>query len=184
MSKIMKNRRFFFLFFLLGMLLAGKVNAQDVVGRSSEKTIISGREYYMHRIKTGQTLTDLSEIYNVSVEEIERLNPEVKDGLREGHVIGIPVRPAKKPTKKETQTAKVEPKPVAAEPKETRPAGVESKPVEVKPAPVVEQPKKRKDTVVVEQRNARLPYYDGKAYIVQQGENLYDIAKKQGIELS
>ncbi len=174
MNKIMKNRRFFFLFFLLGMLLSGNVKAQDVAGRSSEKAIIGGREYYMHHVKQGQTLYGLSKLYNVSVSEIERLNPEVKDGLKAGHVIGIPVRPAKSSPKDKPQPAAAESKPVV----ET------SKPVEVKPEPVVEQPQRKKDTVVVEHLNVRMPYFDGKAYIVQPGEDLYDIAKKVGIDLS
>ena len=160
MSKIMKSRLFFFLFFLLGMLLSGNVKAQDVAGRSSEKAIIGGREYYMHHVKQGQTLYGLSKLYNVSVSEIERLNPEVKDGLKAGHVLGIPVRSEKASPKNEPQ-----------------PAAVESK-------PVVEQPQRKKDTVVAEQPNVRMPYFDGKAYIVQPGEDLYDIAKKVGIDLS
>ena len=160
MSKIMKSRLFFFLFFLLGMLLSGNVKAQDVAGRSSEKAIIGGREYYMHHVKQGQTLYGLSKLYNVSVSEIERLNPEVKDGLKAGHVLGIPVRSDKASPKNEPQ-----------------PAAVESK-------PVVEQPQRKKDTVVVAQPNVRMPYFDGKAYIVQPGEDLYDIAKKVGIDLS
>ena len=174
MSKIMKSRLFFFLFFLLGMLLSGNVKAQDVAGRSSEKAIIGGREYYMHHVKQGQTLYGLSKLYNVSVSEIERLNPEVKNGLKAGHVIGIPVRPAKSSPKDKPQPAAAESKPVV----ET------SKPVEVKPEPVVEQPQRKKDTVVVEHLNVRMPYFDGKAYIVQPGEDLYDIAKKVGIDLS
>jgi LysM repeat protein len=174
MSKIMKSRLFFFLFFLLGMLLSGNVKAQDVAGRSSEKAIIGGREYYMHHVKQGQTLYGLSKLYNVSVSEIERLNPEVKDGLKAGHVLGIPVRPAKSSPKDKPQPAAAESKPVV----ET------SKPVEVKPEPVVEQPQRKKDTVVVEHLNVRMPYFDGKAYIVQPGEDLYDIAKKVGIDLS
>ena len=160
MSKIMKSRLFFFLFFLLGMLLSGNVKAQDVAGRSSEKAIIGGREYYMHHVKQGQTLYGLSKLYNVSVSEIERLNPEVKDGLKAGHVLGIPVRSDKASPKNEPQ-----------------PAAAESK-------PVVEQPQRKKDTVVVAQPNVRMPYFDGKAYIVQPGEDLYDIAKKVGIDLS
>ena len=174
MSKIMKSRLFFFLFFLMGMLLSGIVKAQDVAGRSSEKAIIGGREYYMHHVKQGQTLYGLSKLYNVSVSEIERLNPEVKNGLKAGHVIGIPVRPAKSSPKDKPQPAAAESKPVV----ET------SKPVEVKPEPVVEQPQRKKDTVVVEHLNVRMPYFDGKAYIVQPGEDLYDIAKKVGIDLS
>ena len=84
----MKNRRFFFLFFLFGILLSGNLKAQEVIERSSKRTVIGGKEYYMHLVKQGQTLYGLSKAYNVSIEEIERLNPEVKSGLKAGLVLG------------------------------------------------------------------------------------------------
>ena len=95
MNKIMKNRLLFLLFFLLGMLFCGSLNAQTV--RSTNITKISGKEYYMHHVKQGETLWGLSRLYNVSIEEIESLNPDVKNGLKAGHVLGIPVRLEKEP---------------------------------------------------------------------------------------
>ena len=89
----MKNRLVFLLFFLFGMMLSGNLTAQEVIERSSKITQIGGKEYYMHHVKQGQTLYSLSKAYNVSIEEIERLNPEVKNGLKVGYVLGIPVRP-------------------------------------------------------------------------------------------
>ena len=120
----MKNKLFFFLFFLFGMLLSGNVMAQEVIERSTEKTKIGGKEYYMHRVKQGQTLYGLSKAYNVTVEEIELLNPEVKDGLKVGHILGIPVRPVQEPKVEEPQPVTVKPEP------EPEP---EQKPVTVKP---------------------------------------------------
>ena len=127
-SKIMRNKLFFILFFLFGMLLSGNVMAQDVVvERSSEITKIGGKEYYMHRVKQGQTLYSISKVYNISIEELEMLNPELKNGLKTGHVLGIPVRPAHEPQKEEP---KPEPKPV--------PVVVEPEPKpEPEPEPVV-----------------------------------------------
>lgn len=114
---------------LLGLLfvLPTIILAQVAVERSSEIVTIGAKQYYMHHVKAGETLYGISTAYQVSVEEIERLNPEVKEGLKADAVIGIPVV--------ETQTA---------------------------PATVQE----------------------GDEYVVQQGENLYDIAKKFGIDLS
>ena len=93
MNTMMKNRLLFFLFFLFGMMLSGNLTAQEVIERSSKTTQIGGKEYYMHHVKQGQTLYSISKAYNVSIEEIERLNPEVKNGLKAGLVLGIPVRP-------------------------------------------------------------------------------------------
>ena len=146
MNKIMKNRILFLFLFLLGMLFSGHVYAQVPSVRSNETTKIGGKEYYMHHVKQGETLWGLSKAYNVSVEEIEALNPEVKKGLKAGHVLGIPVRPQSEP---QAEEPKAEPKPVVVEPK-PQPKVEEPKPepVVVKPEPVVTEPEPK--PVVVE----------------------------------
>lgn len=250
----MKNKLFFLLFFLFGMLLSGNVMAQDVVERSSEKTKIGSKEYYLHRVKQGHTLLGLSKVYNVTVEEIMALNPETKDGLKVGHVLGIPVRPIQEPKVEEP----IEPEPVAVEPEpepvieEPEPVVIEPEPefvvVEPEPEPVIEQPEPiiepepepvieepdpeplvvepepepvieepevepepepiviepepepepvvvepelvveepevEEEPVVVEQHTNNKAFYDGTARIVQPGEDLYDIAKEYGVDLS
>ena len=165
MNKIMKNRILFFFFFLMGLLLSGNVYAQVPSVRSKQITTISGKEYYMHHVKQGETLWGLSKAYNISVEELEALNPEVKNGLKAGHVLGIPVRPeaesqtmdpeeeATKPvvveTKPEPKVEEPKPEPVVVEPE---PVVTEPEPkpvvVEPKPQPKVEEPKL--EPVVVE----------------------------------
>ena len=238
----MRNKLFFFLFFLFGMLLSGNVMAQEVIERSTETTKIGGKEYYLHRVKAGHTLYGLSKVYNVTIEEIEMLNPEVKDGLKVGHVLGIPVRPVAAPKVEEPQPeVKPEPKPepepepqlepkvkpVKPEPKEepvvvkpepkpepepepepkpaVKPVKPEPEPVvveepkpepepepepvriipvkpEPKPEPVVEQPQEQ-ETPVAPQVSHKANF-DGKARIVQRGEDLYDIAKEYGIDIA
>ena len=93
----MKNRLLFLALIFLGVLLTGKAMAQEPIKRSTETTMIGGKEYYLHHVKSGQTLYGLSRAYNVTIEEIEMFNPEVKDGLKVGHVLGIPVRPVEEP---------------------------------------------------------------------------------------
>ena len=100
---------FFFLAFLFVTLLSGHLDAQVAVERSKEITKIGGREYYMHHVKSGQTLYSISQAYNVSVEEIEMLNPEIKNGLNVGHVLGIPVKSIHEPEPKPVEEPKVEP---------------------------------------------------------------------------
>lgn len=147
----MKNRLLFLLFFLFGLLFCGQLEAQVVIKRSKNITKISGKEYYMHNVKEGETLWRISKVYNVSIEEIETLNPDVKNGLKAGHVLGIPVRP-------EIEFED----PVTLEPKPEKPAVVvqlepdpEPEPVvvqpepEPKPEPIVE-PKPEKPVVVVQ----------------------------------
>lgn len=167
----MKNRLLFLLFFLLGMLFCGSLDAQTV--RSKNITKISGKEYYMHNVKQGETLWGLSKLYNVTIEEIEALNPDVKNGLKAGHVVGIPVRPAKEeaqrapvvePKEEPIIEPKEEPKPVVVEPEpepvvvepESEPVVVEpEKPVvvaepEPEPEPVIEEPKPEPVVVIPE----------------------------------
>ena len=167
MNKIMKNRILFFFFFLMGLLLSGNMYAQVSSVRSKQITTISGKEYYMHHVKQGETLWGLSKAYNISVEEIEALNPEVKNGLKAGHVLGIPVRPEAESqtmdpeeeapksvvveTKPEPKVEEPKPEPVVVEPEpvvtepEPKPVVVEPKPQpkveEPKPEPVVVEPK-------------------------------------------
>ena len=207
----MKNRLIFFLVFLFGIMLSGHLKAQEVIERSSRITQIGGKEYYMHHVKQGQTLYGLSKAYNVSIEEIERLNPEVKEGLKVGLVLGIPVRPLQVQEEEKPQPVTVEPEPepepeiVIEEPKpkpepvivieepEPEPEVVVEEPEPEEepeivtpvyvPEPVVEQPQIVEKPAVEEQHSENNASFDGSTRIVQRGEDLYDIAKEFGIDL-
>ncbi|MCR4847598.1 MAG: LysM peptidoglycan-binding domain-containing protein [Bacteroidales bacterium] len=79
---------------LLGLLLVvpAVVRAQVVVEKSTEIVTISNKQYYMHHVKQGETLYSIARVYEISQEEILRLNPEINDlGLQADMVIGIPV---------------------------------------------------------------------------------------------
>lgn len=200
----MKNRVLFLVFFLFGLLLAGNVYAQKPSVRSTETTQIGGKEYYLHHVTAGETLFGLAKAYNVTIEEIETFNPEVKEGLKAGHVLGIPVHPASEPQEEpkvepkkeepvepieepvvepEVETPKVEPK-KAEEPK-VEPQAEEPKIQPKKVGPKVEEPKAEPvappkkginpdHVVVVGETTYR---------IVQPNETLYDIAKECGIDV-
>lgn len=122
--------------FGLGLFAFGpKLHAQVTYERSKKITKIGGKEYYLHSVKQGQTLWSISQLYNVSIKEIETLNPELKDGLKAGHVLGIPVRP---PKEAEPEPVVEEPQPVVKEPEpEPEPEPVVEEP---EPEPVVEEP--------------------------------------------
>ncbi len=191
----MKNRLIFFLVFLFGIMLSGHLKAQEVIERSSRITQIGGKEYYMHHVKQGQTLYGLSKAYNVSIEEIERLNPEVKEGLKVGLVLGIPVRPLQALGEEEYQPAidETEPEPEVVvenpEPElEPEPESeLEEEPEIVTPVyvpePVIEQPQIEEKPAEEEQHPENNVSFEGSTRIVQLGEDLYDIAKEFGIDL-
>jgi len=49
-------------------------------------------EYIKHTVKQGETLYGIAKKYGVSVEEIEKLNPQVKNGLKTEDVLLIPAK--------------------------------------------------------------------------------------------
>jgi LysM repeat protein len=60
-----------------------------------------------HKTEAGQTLYSIAKQYGVTVESIQRLNPELKDGLKAGQVLKIPaVSKDTESTAKSTETAK------------------------------------------------------------------------------
>ncbi len=61
------------------------------VKRTQEKTIVSGKVYYIHTVLKGQTLYSISRAYEVSQDEIIRENPGTDPAtLKEGQVLRIP----------------------------------------------------------------------------------------------
>lgn len=135
----MNNNRAFFVF--IGLFLLLTIGGYAQVERTTDIVRVGSKDYYMHRIEQGETLYGLSKLYQVSIEEIERLNPEVKEGLKAGYVIGIPV------------VFK-----------------------EVENQVIAEGEKQNPDTLSA--------LIVGGRYVVQEGEDLYDIAKKFGIDVA
>lgn len=56
----------------------------------AKKEVIDGKEFYIHKVKKGQTLFGLHRIYDVSVDEIIKHNPEANKGLSIGQQLKIP----------------------------------------------------------------------------------------------
>lgn len=88
------KRKLIILSLLVGLFLVLPMvaQAQVVIERSTEIVSISGKQYYMHHVKRGETLYSLSKAYHVTEVEIVKLNPEINElGLQADMVIGIPV---------------------------------------------------------------------------------------------
>ena len=94
-------------------LSAAAVNAQDYVSTpveiSKEKVKIDGKICYSHIVLEKQTLYSISKAYEVSIDDIYRYNPTVKEaGLKKNSIIIIPSKDAIKaeqPLVKETVKA-------------------------------------------------------------------------------
>ena len=107
------------------------------------------KEYYLHDVKSGETLEAISEAYHISVEKLVQYNPDLKHGLKVGLVLGIPVQ-----TESDESEAQV------AENQEVTET--------VKP---------------VSSETIALVSPEG-LYTLQPKEDLYDVAKRFGVDLS
>ncbi|MFP4365879.1 MAG: LysM peptidoglycan-binding domain-containing protein [Bacteroidales bacterium] len=81
-----------FVLFPLGMAQTQPVE----VVRSEDKVVIENQAYYIHIVKSGQTLYSISRTYNVPQKEILLENPNAYVGLQAGQALKIPVRPEAK----------------------------------------------------------------------------------------
>ena len=168
------------------------------IKRSTEIMKIGNVEYYMHCVEQGQTLYAISKEYDVPVSEIERINPEVKKGLKAGSVIGIPVLKGPEPEPIIEPKPIIEPEPepiIEPEPEpiiEPEPEPIiepEPEPIiEPEPEPIIEpEPEpviEPEPEPIVEPEPELVIVKVGGQYTVQKGEDLYDIAKKFGIDLA
>ena len=66
------------------------LSAQDIV-KSEIVERISGKEYYIHTVKQGQTLYSISKVYDVPVDELIFVNPDSQSGLSIGQTLKIPL---------------------------------------------------------------------------------------------
>jgi len=67
-----------------------QITAQTKVEKSKDKVFILGREYYIHKVKPGETIYSISKVYNVPREEILYINKEEVQNLQTGSILRIP----------------------------------------------------------------------------------------------
>lgn len=76
---------------ILLLALANIANAQDFQSiKTKETSTVDGKTVFVHTVLKGQTIYGISKAYQVAIEEIEALNPGLKDGLKIGMVLYIP----------------------------------------------------------------------------------------------
>ena len=139
---------------------------ESTIKRSTVIENFKGKPYYIHFVKWGETLSQIAEVYAISIQELSAENPAVEKGLKADMVLRIP-------QKSIVNKAVVEvPNPNAVN---QQPTSVE-KP-KAQPNPVgkqTEQPKPvEKSTVPGKPVVAQ----DYTIYIVKKQETLYGIAK-------
>lgn len=70
------------------VLLIPKKEAESKPATSGES-----EKFKRHKVEQGQTLYSISQQYQVSIEDIKKINPELKEGLKAGQELLIPLRP-------------------------------------------------------------------------------------------
>ena len=84
------------LFFLLAASLTLPAQGYDVpeVVISTEKANIAGKVYFLHKVLPKQTVFSICKAYGVTQEELTQANPDLKDGLKAGAILFVPVSEA------------------------------------------------------------------------------------------
>lgn len=86
-----RTNRFFLYLAAFLLMMNGPAFSQVVVERSNDKVVISGKQYYIHTVKKGETAYSISKAYNIKVEDLTYENPSVSGGIKEGQSLRIPV---------------------------------------------------------------------------------------------
>lgn len=68
-----------------------------VIEKSTQKEIVAGVEYFVHRVKAKETLYSISKAYECGIEQIIADNPSLSEGLKEGAALYIRVIKSDKP---------------------------------------------------------------------------------------
>lgn len=77
---------------LLSLIILNLTAVSQVqVERSKEKVVISGVPCYLHNVKKGETAYSISRAYGISVDDLEKQNPVITQGVNEGQSLKIPV---------------------------------------------------------------------------------------------
>lgn len=76
-----------YILFLL-LLLSGIASAQPGV---SKIETVDGKQFYLHEVKSGNTLWGISQMYHVQVSEILESNPDMSDGIQIGQIVYVPL---------------------------------------------------------------------------------------------
>lgn len=82
-----------FILLIFSIIVLGKSYSQNeiVIDKSNNKVIISGKLFYIHIVKKGQTLYRIANAYGVTVTDIEKENFNIKaEGLKIGQPVKIP----------------------------------------------------------------------------------------------
>lgn len=108
-------------FFVVITITPQSYGQSPVIEKSTVIQNIGNKRYYVHRVKQGETLFSISRVYKISIEELQKINPELQDGLKIEQNLLIPVidedsaeldspQPTSRPNPVEIPQTRIEPK--------------------------------------------------------------------------
>ncbi|MEI6815703.1 MAG: LysM peptidoglycan-binding domain-containing protein [Bacteroidota bacterium] len=103
--------------FVVSLLLFIVFSVQFCISQNStlkdSVVLIKGKEYLLHKIRKGETFSELAKQYHVNAKDIEEANPKLGKGLKAGKTLNIPNRlPSKVSSVKEIKSDTVVVKPI------------------------------------------------------------------------
>ena len=93
---------------ILASLSAVATEFMPDIAKSKVIVFINGKKYYVHTVKSGDTLYSMAKAYGVSEDAIKEVNPMAADGLKLDQTIKIPVADNAVVDAKETKKRKKE----------------------------------------------------------------------------
>jgi LysM repeat protein len=76
--------------FLAVIQIQSFAQAENKVKKSEIIETIDGKKYYLHFVKQGETLYQISIVYQIDPEEIKKINPDSSGELKAGKILKIP----------------------------------------------------------------------------------------------
>lgn len=84
----MKSFNFFLIFLFLVQVVPSNLYSQDL--KENEVVEINGKKMILHKVRSGETIYSICKKYQVSNNQFNELNPELRGGLKVGELIKIP----------------------------------------------------------------------------------------------
>lgn len=148
--------------------------------KNAPKIRFNDKEYYLHDVKAGETLEEISQAYQVSADEIMLYNPDLKNGMKAGMVLGIPVQSSQDsnnapPKKQEVEEDELNDENEQQDSKNETEMEQKNSEVQTEKPHIVPNKEPNQKTLTA---------LSGSQYTVQPNEDLYDIAKKFGVDIT
>lgn len=96
----MRLVKLFFTLIIALSVTTGYASTMPAVEKSQVIVFINGKKFYVHTVKTGDTLFSIAGEYNTTVDIIKENNPNAADGIKIDQTIKIPVSEKEKAAKR------------------------------------------------------------------------------------